>query len=165
MPLFTAAKASSSAHAAPQRAFIVPGMFTDTELSTAQLIQQRRLQMLVHSRIYYELDTNIISDHQWAKLATELAQLQQQYPEIAARVCYAEAFQDWDGSTGAFLPLKDEWVVRKADQLLHLHTREGNHVEYKEVQQSTGESSGKSHERKSDSKQRSNSVPERRRLF
>ena len=25
---------------------------------------------------------------------------------------------DWDASTGAFLPLKDEWVVKKAKLLL-----------------------------------------------
>ena len=27
------------------------------------------------------------------------------------------AFKDWDGSSGAFLPLKDKWVINKASQL------------------------------------------------
>lgn len=90
------------------------------ELQVAELIQQRRLQMLVHSCLYYELDTNLITDKTWGDWAKELAQLQVEYPNISAQVIWADAFKDWDGTTGAFLPLHDEWVMQKAHQLLLL---------------------------------------------
>ena len=51
----------------------------------------------------------------WAK---ELRQLQSDYPNISQQVEWYEAFKDWDASTGAFLPLKDEWVVNKARQVM-----------------------------------------------
>ena len=34
-------------------------IYTGKDLEIAELIQQRRLQILVHSRIYYELNQNI----------------------------------------------------------------------------------------------------------
>lgn len=92
-------------------------IYQGEQLKIAELILQRRLQMLVHSYIYYELNDNIISDSTWSKWAVELADLQNKYPEIAKTVEWAEAFKDWDGSTGAFLPLQNEWVITKAYQL------------------------------------------------
>ena len=56
--------------------FIQPGQFSDLELPIASKIQQRRLQMLVHSYIYYKLDENIISDHAFNYWGHELANLQ-----------------------------------------------------------------------------------------
>lgn len=91
--------------------------FTGEELEIAELIQQRRLQLLVHSCIYYEMDKNLISDMQWDKWAKELVELQRKYPHISSEVDWYDAFEDWDASTGAFLPLKDPWVVKKAQQL------------------------------------------------
>ena len=35
-------------------------------------IKQRRLQILVHSFIYYDLNENIISDDKWSQWAKEL---------------------------------------------------------------------------------------------
>ena len=91
--------------------------FTGQDLEIAELIQQRRLQMLVHSAIYYDFDFNVASDKQWDAWAKELVQLQYDHPEISERVMWHEAFKDWDASTGAFLPLKDPWVVKKASQI------------------------------------------------
>ena len=82
------------------------------------LIQRRRLQLLVHSCIYYEMDSNIIDDKTWDTWARELVQLQKDYPEESKDAVWYDAFKDWDASTGAFLPLKDEWVIRKSKQLL-----------------------------------------------
>ena len=93
-------------------------IFSGEELNIAELIQQRRLQMLIHSCIYYEMDNNVISDKTWGEWAFELKDLQEKYPEISKQVVWADAFSDWDGTTGAFLPLKDEWVVKKAKQIL-----------------------------------------------
>lgn len=89
-------------------------IFTGVDLKVAERIKQRRLQLLVHSCIYYNLNRNVISDKKWDEWAKELVKLQADYPEISKQVDYYEAFADWDGSTGAFLPLKDEWVVKKA---------------------------------------------------
>ena len=86
----------------------------------ADLIQRRRLQLLVHSRIYYELNRNIISDKKWDEWARELVELQRDYPEESKRTIWYEAFKDWDASTGAFLPLNDEWVVQKANYILRI---------------------------------------------
>lgn len=79
--------------------------------------------MLVHSCIYYELDRNIIDDKTWDTWARELVQLQHDYPEESKDTIWYEAFADWDASTGAFLPLKDEWVVKKAKYLLSLQIK------------------------------------------
>lgn len=54
--------------------------YSGEELKVAELIQRRRLQMLVHSYIYYELDTNIIDDSTWSKWAVELRDLQKKLP-------------------------------------------------------------------------------------
>lgn len=99
-------------------------ILSNNELQIAQKIRQRRLQMLVHSVIYYNLDQNIISDNTWSKWATELAELQNKYPEISSKVeDYRDDFKDWDGSSGAFLPLDDEWANSKARQLLNINSK------------------------------------------
>lgn len=92
-------------------------LFTGAELEIAEKIQQRRYQLLIHSCIYYHLNTNIISDMQWDKWARELVQLQTDYSDIGEHVQLYDMFKDWDGSTGAFLPITLDWVVRKAQQL------------------------------------------------
>ena len=93
-------------------------IFSGEELKIAEKIQQRRLQILIHSCIYYELNRNIISDKQWDEWAKELKQLQNDYPKISSQVIWYEAFKDWDASTGAFLPLRDKWVLQKANKFI-----------------------------------------------
>lgn len=82
-------------------------------------IKQRRLQMLVHSYIYYELDENIIDDSTWDKWAMELVELQTKYPKLSKKVIYYNQFKDWDGSSGAFLDF-DEKIKNKAEYLLKI---------------------------------------------
>lgn len=141
--------------------FIQVGQFTDEELPYASLIQQRRCQMLIHSRIYYVLDENLITDAQFDEWGRELVQLQKDYPDIAKRICFAKAFEDWDASTGAFLPLQDEWVIRKAQQLLNINRNmkgENYKDEHKKIQQEPRIKSSEKPKRKKDSKQRGNSL-------
>lgn len=83
-----------------------------------ELIKRRRYQILVHSCIYYEYDTNLIPDWKYDKWAHELAELQQKHPRIAAKQPYAEAFKDYDGSTGAFLPIHDANIQITAKMLV-----------------------------------------------
>ena len=94
-------------------------IFEGEQLKIAEKIQQRRLQILIHSCIYYEMNQNIISDKKWDEWAKELKKLQEDYPDISRQVMWYPDFKDWDASTGAFLPLKDEWVVKKAKWLLN----------------------------------------------
>ena len=84
----------------------------------AALIQRRRYQILVHSLIYYELDTNLVSDTQWAKWGVELVKLQKEHPEEAESVIFSESFKDFDASTGYNLPFRDEQIVNIAYRLL-----------------------------------------------
>ena len=82
-------------------------LFSGNDLIVAEKIQQRRLQMLVNSYLYYKTDKAVVSDADWDKWAKELVQLQHDYPEIAEQVPYADEFATWDGTTGEFLPLND----------------------------------------------------------
>lgn len=89
-------------------------------------IQRHRLQLLLWSKLYYDMDTTIVEDRVFDKVGKELVQLQAQYPEISKIVAYAEEFEDWDASTGFHLPLQDPWVCWKANQLLNKDRRNGN---------------------------------------
>lgn len=88
------------------------------------LIEQRRRQILVHSIIYYRFNDNLISDAQWSEWALELEELQARHPDIASQCIYAEAFEDFDHSTGQNLPLDDPWGLYKANYLLSI--KKGN---------------------------------------
>lgn len=89
----------------------------------AEKIKQRRRQMLVHSYLYYEKDVNIVSDSKWSQWAMELVQLQQANPDVAKTVEYAELFEDWDGSSGAFLKY-DDAIKATADRLYALRDKQ-----------------------------------------
>lgn len=97
-------------------------LFSGNNLDIAELIQQRRYQLLIHSCIYYHLNTNLISDRTWDLWAKELLSLQQTYPEISNCVTLFEYFKDWDASTGAFLPITSDWVVALSKRILKLHS-------------------------------------------
>lgn len=88
--------------------------------STIEKIQQRRLQILVHSYIYYELNQNIISDDKWNKWAHELVELQKKYPKESKQAKYADKFADFDSSTGMDLAYFDDFIVNRANYLLSM---------------------------------------------
>ena len=83
-------------------------------------IRQRRSQMLVHSYIYYVLDDNIVSDDKWQQWANELRDLQNEYPEYCKINFFDREFSDWNGDTGAMLPLKNTYVINKANYIYNL---------------------------------------------
>lgn len=74
--------------------------------------------MLVHSYIYYDLNNNLVSDSQWSQWAVELKELQEKYPEIEKFVPYREGFEDWDASSGAFLPYRSPDIMANAHHLI-----------------------------------------------
>lgn len=81
-------------------------------------IRQRRSQMLVHSRLYYEMDTNIVDDDTWQRWANELRDIQRQHPDCCRIDFFDRDFANWNGDTGMHLPLKNDYVVNKTQQVL-----------------------------------------------
>lgn len=83
-----------------------------TTVSPAEIIKRYRRNMIVHSYIYYRMDDNIISDHQWQDMANTLMELQEAFPEPIGY--YDDLFKDWDGSTGNHLTYETDnsyWVA------------------------------------------------------
>ena len=93
-------------------------IFSGEDLKVADLILRRRMQMLVHSYIYYKLNTNLITDREFDMWGKELVQLQNDYPDIARQVEYADEFKGWDATTGFHLPANEQ-VIRIATRLTH----------------------------------------------
>jgi hypothetical protein len=86
-------------------------------------IRQRRMQVLVHSYLYYQLDTSIISDHTFDRWCNELVQLTEQYPEEASQVIYHKEFEGFDGSTGCDLPFSYPHIQSIGNKILKYHKR------------------------------------------
>lgn len=94
-------------------------LFADNQVTKDRIIRLRRL-MLVHSCIYYELNDNLVSDHQWQAWADELEKLQKENSDCCKVDYFDWEFRDWDGSTGNHLPHRHPWVYNKAQYLLWL---------------------------------------------
>lgn len=91
--------------------------FPNSTSPTASLIKRRRLQILVHSCIYYQLNSNIVSDEKFDEWAKELEKLMKENPGLYSdRFDYA--FENWDSSSGYDLPYRDPWVMGQAEYLL-----------------------------------------------
>lgn len=84
------------------------------------LIKRRRLQLIVHSCIYYRLNDNIISDATYDKWTLELVDLLEKYPGAYSDQ-YDEYFENWKGETGFHFPHGDPDVLSKAQYLIRLH--------------------------------------------
>ena len=87
--------------------------------SAAEKIKRRRLQILVHSCMYYELDDNIVDDAVFDGWCKELVELQKEHPGV-----YSDRFDQWfdgfTGETGYNLPLRDPLVYGTARNLLDM---------------------------------------------
>lgn len=89
-----------------------------------ELINRRRRQILIHSCIYYRLNSSIWTDSQYDEKARELQKFQQQHPDIAAECDFHDAFKDFTESTTGFnLPIHNPDIVRKAQRLLEYHQK------------------------------------------
>lgn len=113
----------------PNNPSIDYSIFSDSEYEIAELIHRRRLQVLVHSCIYYHFDKNLITDAMYDFFSNDLARLQSQHPHIASKICYADAFKNWGGGSGAYLPYTDPWVIAKAESLIRLEETYGKRKE------------------------------------
>lgn len=96
-----------------------------TSDSIKELIRRRRGQMLLHSCLYYELDSPVISDHQWQDWANELEKLQNDNPDCKKIGYFDWEFRDWSGTTGAHLNHRHPVVYAKAKRLIELEKMYG----------------------------------------
>lgn len=134
-------KVTPKPKAVKKKAVSAPLVREKEDQDIIDLIKRTRLQLLVHSYIYYRLNENVISDYQFDMLSKRLVDLQEANPELSKEVEWAEAFEDWDGSTGFNLPLGDSWVQNKGNYILKLS---------KENKDGTGKINGNSNVEKVD---------------
>jgi hypothetical protein len=66
-----------------------------TPYNPVEKIQLLQRSILVNSFAYYDLNENILSDHQYDANALQLAELRQQYPEEFKRSSYYPYFYDY----------------------------------------------------------------------
>lgn len=90
-----------------------------------ELITRRQRQLLVHSYLYYELNTNMISDSLYDEWSRELAELVKGNPKEFKKSENYYGFKDFDGSTGMDLPYREPKVEAIALGLLSYKEREG----------------------------------------
>lgn len=80
--------------------------------------------ILVHSILYYEMDSSIVSDKMFDKNAYQLVGMQNKFPDEAKESDYWYVFYDFDASTGFHLydrlTKKDKaWLTKIASIVLH----------------------------------------------
>jgi hypothetical protein len=73
----------------------------------AELIDQLRRWVALHSYIYYDLGQTVASDEGWDRKALQLAHLQHVHGYDAG-TWHNEAFEGFTGDTGYHLPVTDE---------------------------------------------------------
>lgn len=83
-----------------------------------EVIKRHRLNLMIHSFLYYWYDDPVWTDDKWQQVADELVALQMAYPEPIG--FYDEAFSDWTGATGMHLP-KDDYITGKAIYVFRLN--------------------------------------------
>ena len=70
-------------------------------LSTQEYIDFLQRFIIVHSYIYYELNSNIVSDKYYDTKAKELVQYKNDYPDLWKSSMYYKQFgDDYNGATG-----------------------------------------------------------------
>lgn len=112
-----------------------PAMYWSDSTKLSYL--QRRI--IVHSILYYERDSSVISDKQFDVLCQQLVQMQKEADFAEFRKStYYYAMHDFDGSTGFHLPSrlnkKDRtWLGQIASMVHDQWKRENNYEQRKEA--------------------------------
>lgn len=122
VPLFKS-KSKAEEVKPKEESLITPGHKYNSKVM--ELIRRRRLQTLVTSYIYMEMDESYIPDEEWNRRSHELADLQNKYPLESAAVVYADKFLNWTGDTASGLTY-DDWVVSAATHLMDYRDKENS---------------------------------------
>ena len=80
--------------------------FTNPYWSNKLRIGTLQRWILVHSILYYEMDTSVVEDKVFDANARQLVKMQAEHPEDAEESQYWCVFFDFDGSTGFDLPYR-----------------------------------------------------------
>lgn len=85
--------------------------------------------LIIHSIIYYDLDSNVISDQLYNKKSKELEKLVQTHRNSLEECYYKDCLIDFTSATGFDLKYKltqehREYLERKASWILKLHDGE-----------------------------------------
>lgn len=91
-----------------------------------ELMNRRQRQILVHSFLYYQLNTNLISDHTFDSWSKELASLMMAHKELAEQTVYYDGFKEFDGSSGYDLPYSLPEIQSVGYRLLNYNKNRGN---------------------------------------
>ena len=81
--------------------------------------------IIVHSILYYELDSSIVPDKQFDRNAYQLVDLQKEHPTEAQASQYWYVFHDFDGTTGfdiydRLTKSDKDYLTKIAKHVLHL---------------------------------------------
>ena len=104
--------------------------FTNPYWSNKLKISSLQRWVIVHSILYYEMDSSIVSDQMFDDNAKQLVKMQSQFPVEAEYSDYWYVFYDFDGSTGfdlfGRLKKKDRrYLTQIAQHVLKLHNAGG----------------------------------------
>lgn len=69
-------------------------------------------RIILNSMLYYEHNTNSMSDTQYNAISQQLSEMKESFPDDFNKTMYAYVFRDFDGSTGFDLFRK----LRKEDK-------------------------------------------------
>lgn len=92
-------------------------------------ISSLRRQVIVHSILYYEMDSPVISDERFDTLGRKLVEMCNKHQEAAAHADYFYCMHDFDGNTGFDICSRLEehdrrYLTHIAEQVLMLHRKE-----------------------------------------
>ena len=83
-------------------------------------INQLESQIYLHSYLYYERDTNVIEDHDFDKMMTDLDSMRERYPDEFKQSLYYDDYKDWKEGSGAFLNYNIPRIQKWAKILYHV---------------------------------------------
>ena len=100
--------------------------FSNPYMGIAQKISTLQRWILVHSYLYYELDSPVVEDEVFDNNCRQLLRGMQKYPEETTR--YSKIFEEFDGSTGFDLYRKCPnklklLIIRDSKMILARHTK------------------------------------------
>ena len=82
-------------------------------------IKRLRLNVILHSCIYYEFNENLWDDHTFDHKCKELVKLLGENPG-AYSDRFDKYFEGWSGASGFHFPHRDPWVLGKAQELIQI---------------------------------------------
>lgn len=93
------------------------------EIIKERILSKRR-NILIHSCIYYKLNTNVIQDFEYDKLCNDLVWLQERFPKIAEETPLHNIFKDWgneETTSGYNLPISNPKVIERAMRIVKIN--------------------------------------------